>query len=115
MTELEKLDKKYIAPTYNRFPVDILNGKGSVVFDRQGKRYIDMGSGIGVTAFGISDGDWIKAVTDQLSMVQHMSNLYYTEPAVLLARLLCLDFTSVHPDTSCAAHNPRSDWQPLPL
>lgn len=89
MTELEKLDKKYIAPTYNRFPVDILNGKGSVVFDRQGKRYIDMGSGIGVTAFGISDGDWIKAVTDQLSMVQHMSNLYYTEPAVLLARLLC--------------------------
>lgn len=89
MTELEKLDKQYIAPTYNRFPVDILNGKGSVVFDRQGKRYIDMGSGIGVTAFGISDGDWIKAVTDQLSMVQHMSNLYYTEPCARLARLLC--------------------------
>ena len=34
MTELEKLDKQYIAPTYNRFPVDILNGKGSVVFDK---------------------------------------------------------------------------------
>ena len=78
MTELEKLDKQYIAPTYNRFPVDILNGKGSVVFDKEGKRYIDMGSGIGVTAFGISDDEWKNAVTDQLSMVQHMSNLYYT-------------------------------------
>ncbi len=89
MTELEKLDKQYIAPTYNRFPVDILNGKGSVVFDREGKRYIDMGSGIGVTAFGISDDEWKNAVTDQLSMVQHMSNLYYTEPCARLAELLC--------------------------
>lgn len=89
MTELEKLDKQYIAPTYNRFPVDILNGKGSVVFDKEGKRYIDMGSGIGVTAFGISDDEWKNAVTDQLSMVQHMSNLYYTEPCARLAELLC--------------------------
>ena len=89
MTELEKLDKQYIAPTYNRFPVDILNGKGSVVFDKEGKRYIDMGSGIGVTAFGISDDEWKNAVTDQLSMVQHMSNLYYTEPCAKLAELLC--------------------------
>ena len=89
MTELEKKDKSYIMGTYNRFPVDILNGKGSVVFDREGKRYIDMGSGIGVTSFGISDDEWKNAVTDQLSMVQHMSNLYYTEPCVKLAELLC--------------------------
>ena len=89
MTELEKKDKNYIIGTYNRFPVDILNGKGSVVFDREGKRYIDMGSGIGVTAFGISDDEWKDAVNEQLSMVQHMSNLYYTEPCVKLAKLLC--------------------------
>lgn len=89
MTELEKKDKNYIIGTYNRFPVDILNGKGSVVFDREGKRYIDMGSGIGVTAFGISDDEWKDAVNEQLSMVQHMSNLYYTEPCVKLAGLLC--------------------------
>ncbi len=89
MTELEKKDKNYIIGTYNRFPVDILNGKGSVVFDREGKRYIDMGSGIGVTAFGISDDEWKDAVNEQLSMVQHMSNLYYTEPCVELAGLLC--------------------------
>lgn len=89
MTELEKKDKNYIIGTYNRFPVDILNGKGSVVFDREGKRYIDMGSGIGVTAFGISDDEWKDAVNEQLSMVQHMSNLYYTEPCIELAGLLC--------------------------
>lgn len=89
MTELEKKDKNYIIGTYNRFSVDILNGKGSVVFDREGKRYIDMGSGIGVTAFGISDDEWKDAVNEQLSMVQHMSNLYYTEPCVKLAGLLC--------------------------
>ncbi len=82
-------DKKYIAGTYNRFPVNIVSGKGSVVFDENGKRYIDMGSGIGVTAFGIADGEWVEAVTKQLNSVQHMSNLYYTSPCSELAQLLC--------------------------
>ena len=82
-------DKKYVASTYNRFPVEIVSGKGSVVTDVNGKEYIDMGSGIGVTAFGIADGEWQKAVTEQISKVQHMSNLYYTEPCAKLAELLC--------------------------
>lgn len=89
MSTLQEKDKAYIANTYNRFPVEIVSGKGSVVFDAAGKRYIDMGSGIGVTSFGISDDVWVKAVTDQLGKVQHMSNLYYTEPCVDLAELLC--------------------------
>ena len=54
-----------------------------------GKRYIDMGSGIGVTAFGIADDEWQKAVCEQVSLVQHMSNLYYTEPCAVLAKMLC--------------------------
>ncbi len=89
MSELQLNDKKYIAGTYARFPVEITNGKGSVVYDTDGKRYIDLGSGIGVTSFGVSDDEWVKAVTAQLSKVQHMSNLYYTEPCVKLAELLC--------------------------
>ena len=89
MSDLQKKDEEYIAHTYARFPVSILSGKGSLVFDENGKEYIDMGSGIGVTSFGISDDIWVKAVTDQLSRVQHMSNLYYTEPCVRLAELLC--------------------------
>ncbi|MBQ4317387.1 MAG: aspartate aminotransferase family protein [Clostridia bacterium] len=86
---IKEKDKKYIANTYARFPLEIVSGKGSVVFDENGKRYIDMGSGIGVTAFGIADDEWVDAVTAQLGKVQHMSNLYYTEPCVKLAELLC--------------------------
>lgn len=86
---IKEKDKKYIANTYARFDVEIVSGKGSVVYDANGKRYIDMGSGIGVTCFGTADDEWVNAVTSQLNKVQHMSNLYYTQPCVELAELLC--------------------------
>ena len=86
---IKQIDKEYVANTYNRFDVQIVSGKGSIVYDENGKRYIDMGSGIGVTSFGIADDVWTAAVTAQLSQVQHMSNLYYTEPCARLAKLLC--------------------------
>ncbi len=89
MSEIQKLDKEYVAGTYARFPVTLKNGKGSVVFGEDGKRYIDMGSGIGVTAFGIADDVWQSAVAEQAGKLQHMSNLYYTEPCARLAELLC--------------------------
>ena len=82
-------DNEFVAGTYKRFPVEIVSGKGSRVVDVNGKEYIDMGSGIGVTAFGIADDVWQAAVTRQLGKVQHMSNLYYTEPCAKLAKLLC--------------------------
>jgi len=84
-----EMDKAYVANTYNRFPVEIVSGKGSRVVDIHGKSYVDMGSGIGVTAFGFGDEAWIKAVTEQLGKVQHTSNLYYTEPCARLAKLMC--------------------------
>lgn len=86
---LQETDKKYIANTYNRFPVSIVSGKGSVVKDENGKEYIDLGSGIGVTSFGIADEIWQNAITEQIGKVQHMSNLYYTEPCARLAEILC--------------------------
>ncbi|MCR5136847.1 MAG: acetylornithine/succinylornithine family transaminase [Oscillospiraceae bacterium] len=86
---LKETDSRYIANTYARFPVELVCGKGSLVYDTDGKEYIDMGSGIGVTAFGIADDGWQAAVTGQLGRLQHMSNLYYTEPCVKLAELLC--------------------------
>ncbi len=89
MSEIQKLDSEYVAGTYARFPVTIVSGKGSLVYDENGKRYIDMGSGIGVTAFGIADDAWQRAVTEQIGKVQHMSNLYYTEPCARLAEMLC--------------------------
>ena len=83
------LDKEYVAGTYGRFPVELVSGKGSVFTAADGKEYIDMGSGIGVTAFGTGDEAWVNAVTAQIAKLQHTSNLYYTEPCAKLAQLLC--------------------------
>ena len=89
MIDIISTDKQYVANTYNRFPVELVNGKGSKVYDKNGKEYVDMGSGIGVTAFGIADTEWANAVSEQASKLQHMSNLYYTQPCALLAKALC--------------------------
>lgn len=89
MKNIIENDNLFVANTYARFPVEIVSGKGSLVYSPEGKEYIDMGSGIGVTAFGISDDEWIKSVTEQLNKVQHTSNLYYTEPCAKLAKILC--------------------------
>ena len=83
------LDQEYVAGTYGRFPVELVSGKGSILTGSDGKRYIDMGSGIGVTSFGIADGEWLAATTAQLGKLQHTSNLYYTEPCAKLAQALC--------------------------
>ena len=83
------VDKEYVAGTYNRFPVELDSGKGSMAFGTDGERYIDMTSGIGVTALGFSDDGWIAAVTEQLHLIQHTSNLFYTAPCADLAKALC--------------------------
>ena len=89
MSEIIKTDNEYVANTYARFPLVLKEGKGSLVYDETGREYIDMGSGIGVTAFGIADDEWQAAAAKQLGKLQHMSNLYYTEPCAELAKLLC--------------------------
>ena len=89
MNDIISIDKQHVANTYNRFPVEIVSGKGSRVVDTNGKEYIDMGSGIGVTAFGLADDVWSNAVAKQAATLQHMSNLYYTQPCAMLAKALC--------------------------
>ena len=89
MGTLQELDKQYVAGTYARFPVELVRGEGSRLYDSEGKCYVDMGSGIAVNAFGIADAAWKKAVIAQLGELQHTSNLYYTEPCAKLAALLC--------------------------
>lgn len=84
-----EIDKQFVANTYARFPLEIVSGKGSLCYSSGGKEYIDMGSGIGVTAFGFCDQEWQNAVIEQLFKLQHTSNLYYTEPCAKLAQLLC--------------------------
>ena len=85
----QQLDHTYIANTYARYPVTIVRGKGSLVWDENGKEYIDLATGIAVNSFGVSDPAWVRAVTEQLCTVQHTSNLYFTAPDAQLAQLLC--------------------------
>lgn len=82
-------DKKFVANTYARFPVELVSGKGAILKDSSGKEYIDLGSGIAVNIFGVADDEWQAAVTHQLSVLPHTSNLYYSEPCSTLAELLC--------------------------
>ncbi len=86
---IKEIDAQYVANTYARFPVQLQCGRGSLVWDEDGREYIDMGSGIAVNAFGIADETWAAAVSAQLGKLQHCSNLYYSEPCALLAEQLC--------------------------
>jgi acetylornithine/N-succinyldiaminopimelate aminotransferase len=88
MNNIFELDKTFVAGTYARFPVDLVKGTGAKYYSASGKEYIDMGTGIGVTAFGACDEVWKNAVISQLNKLSHVSNLYYTEPCVALAKLL---------------------------
>ncbi len=87
--DIKSLDNEYVAHTYARFPVAFVKGEGSHLTDDTGKEYIDLGTGIAVNTFGISDPVWQKAVSDQLGKLQHASNLYYTGPCAELAEMLC--------------------------
>lgn len=86
--KIKALDNEHIAQTYGRFDVALSHGKGCQVWDFDGKRYLDMTSGIGVNSFGFCDDGWQKAIISQLGKLQHTSNLYFTEPSVRLANLL---------------------------
>jgi len=86
---IKSVDKQYVLNTYNRFDLYLTRGKGSLVYDENDKEYIDLTTGIGVTAFGIADSKWADAVTLQLNTLQHVSNLYYTSPCALLAKTIC--------------------------
>lgn len=82
-------DSRFIAHTYQRFPVAVRDGHGAQATDFHGKKYIDFGSGIGTNVLGFCPEKWMDAVKEQLTKVQHTSNLFYTLPAAQLAEHLC--------------------------
>lgn len=87
---IQKIDQTYVANTYARFPLTLVRGSGSLVYDDGGQEYIDLGTGIAVNAFGVCDREWSEAVQAQLLKIQHTSNLFYNEPCALLAEQRCL-------------------------
>lgn len=87
--EIREKDQKYIMQTYGRFPVAIVRGEGARVFDPEGREYIDFTSGIGVCSVGYGNREWAQVIYDQACRLGHISNLFYTEPSVILAERLC--------------------------
>lgn len=86
---IKELTDKYIYNTYSRKNAVFIKGKGSTLITENGEKYIDFGSGIGINALGINNVKWKKAIIKQINKISHTSNLYYTEPASLLAEKLC--------------------------
>lgn len=85
----KELDQQYIMHTYGRYDVALAKGKGAVAYGEDGKRYIDVSSGIGVNSLGYCDDGWVQAVTAQAQTIQHMSNYFYSAQASQLAEKLC--------------------------
>ena len=82
-------DLKYIMHTYGRYDVSLKSGKGATAYDEDGKKYIDVSSGIGVNSLGYCEDGWADAVSAQAKTIQHMSNYFYSEQASNLAEKLC--------------------------
>ncbi len=80
---------KCVAETYSRFPVVVTRAKGVFVWDDTGKEYIDFTSGIAVTSLGHCNDKVVEAVEGQIKELFHISNLYWTEPQIQLAEMLC--------------------------
>lgn len=88
LTSKEK-DLKYIMHTYGRYDVALKSAKGVTAYDENGKKYIDVSSGIGVNSLGYCNDGWVEAVSKQAGTIQHMSNYFYCSQASDLAEKLC--------------------------
>ncbi|MFY9639208.1 MAG: acetylornithine transaminase [Methanobacterium sp.] len=86
--EIINMDQKYVMHTYGRHPIALVKGKGSVVWDAEGKSYIDCVAGIAVNNIGHANPKVAEAICNQAKKLIHTSNLYYTEEQATLAKLL---------------------------
>ncbi len=86
--ELKDDAGKYLMSTYQRQPLSIMRGRGSKVYDLEGREYLDFVGGIAVNVLGHGHPDLVHAIQRQAAQLIHTSNLYYTEPQVKLAKLL---------------------------
>ena len=87
--DAKELDEKYVMKTYGRFPIVLTRGKGTYVWDENGKKYIDFTQGVVVNALGHSHPAIVKALSAQAKKLIHVSNWYYNENQPKLAKLIC--------------------------
>ena len=89
LDQIADLEKRFLLPTYNRYPVAFERGKGVWLYDFEGKKYLDFVAGLGVNALGHAHPRIVKTVREQAARVIHLSNLYYNEYPGQLAERLC--------------------------
>jgi acetylornithine/N-succinyldiaminopimelate aminotransferase len=87
--DLVAIGRDFLYPNYRQPPMVIVRGEGSVVWDADGKRYLDFCAGIAVSALGHAHPRLVRAIAEQASRIIHTSNYFYNEPNLLLARKLC--------------------------
>jgi acetylornithine/N-succinyldiaminopimelate aminotransferase len=88
LTEIQALEKRYLMRTYRRAPVEFVRGEGSLLWDAEGREYLDFLTGISVCSVGHCNPAVVEAVREQAGRLIHASNLFYTEPMVRLAERL---------------------------
>jgi acetylornithine/N-succinyldiaminopimelate aminotransferase len=88
LTDLQALEQRYLMGTYRRAPVEFVRGEGTLLWDAEGREYLDFLAGISVCSVGHCNPDVVEAVREQAGRLMHTSNLFYTEPMVRLAERL---------------------------
>ena len=88
LSELQALEERYLMQTYRRAPVEFVRGEGAVLWDAEGREYLDFLAGISVCSVGHCNPAVTEAVREQAERLVHVSNLFYTEPMVRLAERL---------------------------
>ncbi len=86
--ELKAQEQQYVMNTYGRFPIALDHGQGAVLWDVEGKKYIDLTSGIGVCSVGYNNEKLVNAITEQAHKLMHVSNLFTTAPMIQTAKTL---------------------------
>ncbi len=88
LADLQALERSSVIPSYARQPVEFVRGEGSRLWDEEGNEYLDLLCGISVTNLGHCHPRVVAAVREQVGQLMHVSNLFYTEPAMRLAERL---------------------------
>ncbi|HEX3608762.1 MAG TPA: acetylornithine/succinylornithine family transaminase [Solirubrobacterales bacterium] len=88
LTDLQALEERYLMRTYRRAPVEFVRGEGALLWDAEGREYLDFLAGISVCSVGHCNPEVVEAVREQAGRLMHTSNLFYTEPMVRLAERL---------------------------
>jgi predicted acetylornithine/succinylornithine family transaminase len=88
LTDLQALEERYLMRTYRRAPVEFVRGEGALLWDAEGREYLDFLTGISVCSVGHCNPAVVEAVREQAGRLIHTSNLFYTEPMVRLAERL---------------------------